>query len=837
MKITHLLLALGLCLTDSVSAVESLHSTISSRIQAINLKPEITAQNNTGGIRQSITECLNEISNVPTKQNELFIELKNIVNSLAPTYAGAPMFRNGIGPRAFVTLRDSLLSEIEVRRLNTEDQLNVHNYSAAQTKTGGEKQVKIQTQPVEPKQMHDGSQTLQQKIDDVSNIRVSDERDLVKLTSIVPIIEEIKKEHTTWEEKLQLFQKLKDRIKVETITSDNINTSAGLKFKINRDIQRFKNLITEWEISVIPKIYLNPMPTQEDMGEIKSLSNGAINTKFTLNIPDSPQIRQLESSFDNRLKNYLFNHWKEYYKNDSDAQIDLTSSKAEIAEMFGNIDHVTLPVDRRKFKTDLVSKILNKMLEVSPQNANSLLEIIIPHEDSLHAYVNMEKIKSLPSFDWDALIKEKSPYLARLMNETITDYWKRVGRSVIEIYKEKVKPYIYPNNIDQILTNPANGDKLVPPSMMFSDIADAGNNADQSILDFNVGNQINDKDKLKNFYKRIYDSGLGSIAKLFGIGEPMGDDHWASWFGENDYNFTEEREEICKKVLIIFAYFNRQEGSYDLDCALMGTLAGRLTHCSDGKKSGIESTAQLAAKQFTNNQSDLGNQSIECLDQFIKKIILGDFKLKTIQDATYQIHPENVSIIASIRKRNADFWGAPSIGNDIYPYNYKFNSDYALYDYEANDECVRYCYQHIYAGPHALIDSIYKRIAPEKGEFDNTNEAKAKAKEKARTRKQFLGLASKALDLRPFKDIAESAEHPDVFDDLIKSRYCIKLDNPNDEKDYTFTRAGIEKVLFYTGYLAWDGQDNEHPLIEDWQENIRWLKTNHPIDYKEIYGE
>ena len=55
------------------------------------------------------------------------------------------------------------------------------------------------------------------------------------------------------------------------------------------------------------------------------------------------------------------------------------------------------------------------------------------------------------------------------------------------------------------------------------------------------------------------------------------------------------------------------------------------------------------------------------------------------------------------------------------------------------------------------------------------------------------------------------------------------------EPDYMFTRRGLETILFYAGYLAWNGPADQHPLIADWHANLAWLHAHDADAYSKIY--
>jgi hypothetical protein len=79
---------------------------------------------------------------------------------------------------------------------------------------------------------------------------------------------------------------------------------------------------------------------------------------------------------------------------------------------------------------------------------------------------------------------------------------------------------------------------------------------------------------------------------------------------------------------------------------------------------------------------------------------------------------------------------------------------------------------------------------------------------------------------RPFADWVE-----DGIDcrELVRERYCSAADPA------MFTRRGLETILFYAGYLAWNGHHHEHPLIADWYESLDWLRASDADAYSKIY--
>jgi hypothetical protein len=202
----------------------------------------------------------------------------------------------------------------------------------------------------------------------------------------------------------------------------------------------------------------------------------------------------------------------------------------------------------------------------------------------------------------------------------------------------------------------------------------------------------------------------------------------------------------------------------------------------------------------------------------LKKIILNDFKNDTI--TTLCDHPgdsENVSIVAKMKFDNQQFWNVPTATE---PANAMFgNWDYSPggTGIEGANAVVKYFYQHIYAGPHELVNTIYSYLKS----VD------------AKKRKGFFGLVCTMLaEHRPFADWTEDGIN---YEELVQQRYCENLAAADAEPDYIFTRKGIETVLFYAGYLAWSGPADKHPLIADWQVNLRWLHQHHQDDYAKIY--
>ena len=106
------------------------------------------------------------------------------------------------------------------------------------------------------------------------------------------------------------------------------------------------------------------------------------------------------------------------------------------------------------------------------------------------------------------------------------------------------------------------------------------------------------------------------------------------------------------------------------------------------------------------------------------------------------------------------------------------------------------------------------------------------------------------IDRRPFHDWGKEPTTIHFIDSLMQERYCDLVapaaqaiaaaaidDEPEPEPDYIFTRRGIETILFYAGYLAWNGPPDQHPLIADWQENLAWLRRHQLDDYNKTYTQ
>lgn len=524
------------------------------------------------------------------------------------------------------------------------------------------------------------------------------------------------------------------------------------------------------------------------------------------------------------------------------------------------------------------------------QNVIALIDAIPPPET--HVYTNMEKIKELPSVDWDGALQNyvfaanRLPELSRQPAETDQAYWARIGLYCIDAYNRKIKPHIFPDGL-LVALNAAQGavPQLLPfTAPMFDGVDDATNvysfytpggapqldvngvllniqNIPVDILEGEYRQQIHGfdltrphlnaqtlqfKENISRAYERIHAYAIKTLTELFGTGTPLvapsaGEDlahHWNFPAG-----FTPERIELCKKALLIFAYFDRAGDNYAVDYADMQMLIGRFAHCPDGKKTGIENIASRALTALSGQVLAAAGD----LDTYVKNIILRTFKSDSIEELSAHEHYENVSMIATIKHRNQAFWNTPT---DILPYyiEYYFDSDYAFMpffgysnataaqrnaNYPNIDRFLQYFYQHIYAGPHELVNQIYQYL-------HSANPAARAA--------FFDHVRAMLKTRRPFHDWAEEDSAQDFIKVLMQERYCDVIApapaaqavaaaaiGDELEPDYIFTRRGIETILFYAGYLAWNGPADQHPLIAEWQANLAWLHAHHPADYNKIY--
>ncbi len=436
--------------------------------------------------------------------------------------------------------------------------------------------------------------------------------------------------------------------------------------------------------------------------------------------------------------------------------------------------------------------------------------------------------------------------------EAVTAYWQRIGRHLIDIYNRKVKPHIYPANLLVDLTANRAPD-LVPFLMMFSDSDDAGNainypaedhpGEQQRIFRFNIpdellGSNAATKQKLHDSYQKVDQFVQNSLEKLFAL--PITNNALPWPFCERlgdgipqpiNLEFDLQRQELCKKMLLSLTYFDQRAAAF----GMIGTLAGRFTHCADGKKGAIESVGCLALDGFKGRAENA--IAIEDFDPYLKQIVLNNFKGNSIDSASdHPTNPESVSIITNIKYRHRNFWNVPTEAQAQFGLDSEI--DYAVRPnllpdgINSNiDMMLRYFYQHVYVGPHELVNVIYKYLLS----VD------------AHKRKGFLGLVTAMLGQhRPFADWIEDAID---YTPLVLQRYCeiipptaeaievaAALGEPL-EPDYILTRKGIEMILFYAGYLAWNGAPGAHPLIADWRENLAWLRANDAEAYGKIYTQ
>ncbi len=621
-----------------------------------------------------------------------------------------------------------------------------------------------------------------------------------------------------------------------------------------------------------PKELLNPAPVVANLLE-------AIDAATTLS-----NVGMYESngdSFANRLINFLIGHWATDYKPET---LKVTPAvmqpfKNELQARFGNIagEYGTTATEKKKKKTMLVEKIMHGFIKNPPQTVQALMQCV-PAAGALQGllaapvgvYTNMEKIKELPSVDWDGVLEKhvfrKYPDLRKNPAESDADYWDRIGYHVIEnIYKIKIKPHIYPEGL-LINLNRNVAPQLAAFSIMFSDTHDAvygividafeaspeaiatngwhlKQEHKEGILDFvNTGATLvrkfpQFKIDLNNSYKRVNDYIIKSLVDLFGVKKRERVNNMLrripknSWQPDNyeDYpiesglswsfygssaSFDQQRMELCKRVLLIFAYFDRTGAKFDIDMPDIAMLAGRFTHCADGKKDGINTVSERALCALTGVEGNLVDADF---DSQLKLVIFNSLKRNAVMElADHPAYSENVSLSLAIKYRNQAFWNIQTPAEGVQGTKYS-NSDYDLGDDNATDLFMRYFYQHIYVGPHELVNKIYRyllSVTP-------------------KDRKNFIGRVSEMLaHHRPFKDMADETVD---YTELVKERYCERILPAS--ADYTLSRKGIEMILFYAGYLAWNGPAPAHPLIADWNASLLWLHTNHQEEYEEIYGK
>ncbi|MCX7342749.1 MAG: hypothetical protein NT128_01180 [Proteobacteria bacterium] len=566
--------------------------------------------------------------------------------------------------------------------------------------------------------------------------------------------------------------------------------------------------------------------------------------------------------FETRLINYAIAHMTAYYKEEA-AVWNTAPITARLRTTFRDvIDAANLldPVAQRKEKVTLVENLLHDLyanqLGLVPTTVDNV-ETIMDLQGASRVFTRMEAIRELPSVDWNEVVEmyifDANAALRKGGAENDAAYWRRIGNHVLDIYRAKVKPHICPAGLLAELT--ANrGVTLVPFHLMYSGTGDASyafedlntirragdpgyvdGEAPLAFVELGVPMPLREeilnfetsavnlatkdaafKKNLAQSYQRVEDYIYQTLARLFGTADPVR--AGLSWHWDFGEDFSPQRVELCRKALLTFNYFNRNGDHYLDDLADFAAIAGRFTHCSDGKKTAIEATSSRVLCALSGNEADI---VIEDFDTFIKKVALSNVKQKTI--AELSDHPgyfENVSTVAMIKDRNKAFWGDPTdIVPELSPQAYK-NSDYGLGTDDDlaspnTDRVLQYFYQHVYVGPHELVNVIYtnlKSAGPH-------------------TRAGFFGFACTMLaGCSPFKDLQENLYD---FRNCVKERYCELVGH----EDYMFTRKGIETLLFYAKYLAWNGPAAQHPLKVDWEETLEWVQAKSPVQYAKIYKD
>ncbi len=569
-----------------------------------------------------------------------------------------------------------------------------------------------------------------------------------------------------------------------------------------------------------------------------------------------------KENFEKRLINYAIAHMTAYYKAEA-AAWNTAPIRARLRTTFRDVidaAHLLDPVAQRREKVALVENLLHDLYA----NQGGFIPTVVADVEAImdlqgvsHVYARMEAIRVLPSVNWSEVVEtyvfDANAALRKDGAESDAAYWRRIGNHVLNIYRTKVKPHICPAGLLADLT--ANRDvPLVPFHLMYSGTGDASYAFEdlntvrragdpgyvdaelpvplveigvpmglrEGILNFEtsaVNLAIKDaafKKNLAQSYQRVEDYIYQTLARLFGTADPVR--VGLSWHWDFGADFSPQRVELCKKALLTFNYFNRDGDHYLDDLADFAAVAGRFTHCSDGKKTAIEATSTRVLCALSGNEADI---VIEDFDAFIKKVALGDLKQKTI--AELSDHPgyfENVSTVAMIKDRNKAFWGDPTdIVPELSPQAYK-NSDYGLGTDDDlaspnTDKALQYFYQHVYVGPHELVNVIYTHLK-------SAN---------ARIRAGFFGFACTMLaDHRPFEDLQTNLYD---FRQCVKERYCELVGH----EDYMFTRKGIETLLFYAKYLAWNGPAAQHPLKVDWEKTLEWVQAKSPVKYERIYKD
>jgi hypothetical protein len=615
---------------------------------------------------------------------------------------------------------------------------------------------------------------------------------------------------------------------------------------INRIIKDRIDAITPPRELISPDPVIVPIPANDYVIAVEAMRANA-----------QPADDQKVAAFENRLKDFLVAHWTTNYKPEGVA-VNFAPVRLALQNRFDDINLITPSfVTRRILKIKLVETILHNLtvrphahtiaalLNCIPLDQDTLQELLI---DPSHVYTRMEKIREFSSIDRDAIFENHvfnaHPGLRKGPAETDQAYWQRIGDYCIGVYNEKIKPHIYPDGLLASLN--ANADVgLVPLSTMFEDAADSSNAINlgevgvadpdnhhlmarrQAILLFPItaaglaGLQVNNagqfnKGDLAESYKKVHDHFIKSLARLFGTAHAVEPGlPWNDWM-PNPAVFTPERIALCQQAFLIFAYFDRAAGSYAADAQAIAPLAGRFTHCPDGKKTALEEVSSYVANEFLGGfavaAAGAGVEVEYTFDEFLKKEIFKNFKKTSITALSDHPHDgENVSITGFIKYENRDFWNVPTEIAANAPYFVAWDYYSVQNGLPGTNAVLQYFYQHIYAGPHELVNTIYKYLLT--------------ADEAARDR--FLGLVGQMLHrCRPFADWVE-----DGIDcrELVRERYCSAADPA------MFTRRGLETILFYAGYLAWNGPADQHPLIADWRENLAWLRASDADAYSKIY--
>ncbi len=548
---------------------------------------------------------------------------------------------------------------------------------------------------------------------------------------------------------------------------------------------------------------------------------------------------------DKRLEEYVLSHWHKYYKTPA---INANMIKRQLQNIFNTINLTgDSSVKKTAQKVVLIERILQDMMKITPHNGLTLGSIIQNITDSVHQnlvtavtmpsiFTRMEKIKEFSSVNWDQVLCDNVydlyANLKKGDQESQPAYWTRIGNYVIDIYNAKVKPYIYPDGLYQSLCN-NNAVKLTPLNVIFSDYQTSTNAVTSNncyIFDINTVNLSREslpfKKELANSYEKIHDYFIKTLTQLFNTNHPIRQGlNWDWYHGlENDWN-NPERLELCKRTLAIFAYFNRQGDHYNDDIVDTAALAGGFTHCKDGKKGAIGSVSSRILQALTGENEVL---VAEDFDSVLKKRILPNFKIDTIDALANHDHGENVSIIGAIKQRHKDFWEFPCDIVANYGGNYRY-CDYAYmdagwneaYNEDVSDKILQHFYQHIYVGSHELVNTIYAYL-----KTGNEEDSRKKCAD-------FLGLAMTRLSKqRPFEELILNTFD---FAPMFKARYCELRDPNKDNGDYMPTRKGLETILFYGDYLAWNGEPDDHPLRKDWEETLGYLRTHHQDVYNDIY--